>query len=331
MDSNKKYHIDINGLIQECHADIRVCPRGGNINHYSTKEEGQMYADLLNELGVDLAIDKEILINKEFSIKDLEERQKIIERFFSNPMSTKFNTKNHYFNPITNLWDKERNLLHQEILNELEEKYKNIPNDKKLIISGGLSGSGKGTMLNHIFPNRKDEYAVIDSDEIKMLMAQKGMIPQIKGLTQMECANLIHDESSYLADALNKKLTSQGKNIIYDITCGNLQNLKTRLSLYISKGYKPNIHFVNISIDTAKERAMSRYKIGMDSYIRGENEFGGRFIPNHVIEKRKSNSENYLSTNEQIFHLIRYDGDLKCNTYLYENEDKLKFINKKEY
>jgi hypothetical protein len=70
---------------------------------------------------------------------------------------------------------------------------------------------------------------VRDSDDIKEVMAQKGMVPEVEGLSPMEAATLIHEESGLIANLLAKRLYREKKNIVWDITMSRRGSVEKRL------------------------------------------------------------------------------------------------------
>ncbi len=72
----------------------------------------------------------------------------------------------------------------------------------RAIIAGGLSGAGKSTVLDHYAGIDRSQYLTINPDDIKEKMADRGLIPQVDGLSPMEASDLVHEESSYIARRL---------------------------------------------------------------------------------------------------------------------------------
>lgn len=313
-----RYHIDINGVSAKCNADVRVCPRGGAQYHFSTKEESDTYADFLNELEVKLEKPK----HERFSIEEAKERAEIIEKAMKNPLMDRFNTRNFYYNSTVGEWSEERNKQHEEILNDFMEGFKDIPKDKKVLISAGLPGAGKTTVLKQIDEINIKEYATINADDIKEAMVEKGMVPEIRGLTPLEGAGLIHEESSYLADTLQKRLAKEGTNVIYDMTCKTKSSVERRMAVFENSGYKledTTMVFVDIELDTSKERAYNRYMGGLNDYIDGKSPSGGRYVPDVVFESCKPTWDNTNSINQEVFKTYQMDKNNPMTMIEYDN------------
>jgi hypothetical protein len=148
---------------------------------------------------------------------------------------------------------------------------------------------------------------VRDSDDIKEVMAQKGMVPEVEGLSPMEAATLIHEESGLIANLLAKRLYREKKNIVWDITMSRRGSVEKRLSEMRREGYTEfRAVFVDIPVETSVERAMARHRRGWDSYSRGEG-FGGRYVPPEIIRANASASAS--SANREVFDQLRSQFD----------------------
>lgn len=318
----QKYHIDINGVPAECFASERTCPRGGAQNHYSSKDEAQHYADFFNEINVKLDLSENIKDKKNITYDEAKERAKVVEEVFRNPLINRFNTKNFYFDSVNEEWSEERLEQQEALIEDMYSKFKDKPTDKKVIISAGLPGAGKTTVLNKVDGIDINDYCTINADDVKEEMVKRGMVPEIRGLTPLECAGLIHEESSELADILQKKLVADGKNIIYDTTSKSINSVKKRLNTFLKGGYKAEditMVFVDIDLDTSKQRANNRYMRGINDYINEESPLGGRYVPESVFNKCKPTDDSSSSINQQVFRTIQIDKSLGINTIEYDN------------
>lgn len=317
----QKIHIDINGVPSICRASLRECPRGGAQNHYSSMQEAEVYADFFNEL------ESKLLHNRKetFDEEKAKERSKIIEEAMRNPLMERFKTKNFYFDPKLQEWNEEREKQHEEIINSLLENYKDVPCEGKVVFSAGLPGAGKTTVLKSIDNLDIDDYATINSDDIKEMMVQKGMVPEIRGFTPLECANLIHEESSYLADILQNKLASERKNVIFDMTCKNKKSVERRMGVFKNQGYREEdttMVFVDIEIETSKKRALNRYKEGLNDYFSGKSNLGGRYVPDSVFKACQPTWSNTSSINQEVFRTFQLDENSRMKMIEYDNNGR---------
>lgn len=190
-----------------------------------------------------------------------------------------------------------------------------MPCDGKVIMSAGLPGAGKTTVLTSEGMNvNMNEYATISSDDFKEMLAEENAIPQIEGLSQMECSTLVHSESSYLADKLLSRLADKNKNIIYDFTCKNPTTAKLRMNQFLNKNYSSNniqLVFVSIHPDIAQERAKFRYRIKLNESITDENSIGGRYLPPKIIDSsRTTDQSKFFSINAESVITLSEDPEL---------------------
>lgn len=318
----EKWHIDINGVSVKCNATKRTCPRGGDQNHFSSKDEANIYADFLNEIESKLSLSENIRQGREITKEEAVKRGEEVEKIFRNPLIERFNTKNFYYDEVLETWSDEREELHKEIIDEILNQYKNVPNEKKVVLSAGLPGAGKTTVLKKIPEVDLNDYAMINADDIKEKLIEKEMIPEIKGLTPLETAGLIHEESSKIADQLQIALAKQGKNVIYDMTSKSRKSVERRLSVFRNNGYQledTTMVFVDIEIETSKSRALDRYKDGLNRYIRKEDHLGGRYIPNQVYNECMPTWESSTSRNQEVFRTIQMDKSFPIKTIEYNN------------
>lgn len=313
----KKYHISKNGAVVICRAIIKPCPLGGG--HFDTKEAGEAY--LQEKYSVMDTYKSYVRFGGEYSIIDANERGELVRKETTRASKDGKNSFEIYSDSNTGEWTKERQKLHDEIIAELHKKYEDVPNDNRAVFSAGLPGAGKTTVLTEHENFDMDTWATVSSDDIKEMLAEKGCVPEIEGLTPMESSTLVHKESSILADRLLSELSSQGKNIIYDFTCKSVVSTKERINTLLENGYETKnmqFIFVDISPQIAKERAKSRYLIGLNEGLKVERDnldkdkdkkpvIGGRYLPEYLIDKLKPKTDNYSSVNaETLIQLHEY-------------------------
>lgn len=217
------------------------------------------------------------------------------------------------------VWNEERQLLHEEIMTEQLEKWKNLPRERKAIFSGGLGGAGKGTCLKSSLLNiNQENYATLNPDDIKEVLAEKNAIPSIEGLTPMEASPLVHEEASHITKMLTALVVKRGINIIYDTTMGSISSTRAKIQNMKNAGYDVEAVFVDISMKTSDIRADIRHRSGHNRYLLGKGN-GGRLLPRDVTadqspanpEYRSKNAENFLTLNEEgLFMKVQaFDND----------------------
>lgn len=184
------------------------------------------------------------------------------------------------------VWPKDRAARHDEIMSEVIAGFESVPQDRKGVIAGGLPGSGKSTVLAEHAGLKEGEWVVVNPDDFKDKLAEKGMVPEIEGLSPLEGAALIHDESLYLASRLSKWAVGTGRNVVFDITMSQPDQAPRRVEWMRKAGYEDvRAVFVDVPVETSVERTTTRHREGADRHRSGEG-FGGRFIPAAIIARQ---------------------------------------------
>jgi predicted kinase len=216
-------------------------------------------------------------------------------------------TRLYRIDPDGQSWTEERRTAQDQIINDLYVSAKDVPNEYRAIIAGGLPGSGKTTVLASHASIDRQHYLTINPDEIKLEMARRGMVPEIDGLSPMEASDLIHEESSYVARQLALRAKSDGKNVLWDITMSDTAKTERRIDELRAEGYEQiDGVFVDIPGDVSIRRADARHREGEDDYRTGKG-FGGRYIPPEIITAQTD--AQWGSKNRKTFEDIKYRFD----------------------
>jgi predicted ABC-type ATPase len=205
------------------------------------------------------------------------------------------------------IWTDERLEIHNSILEEMLARSADVPCEGKAIIAGGLGGAGKSTVLENHAGIDRSRYVTINPDDIKKELAQKGLVPEVEGLTPMEAAGLAHEEASYIAKQLAARVQAEGKNIIWDITMSSKAKVETRVDELRSAGYQ-HIEgvFVDIPVEVSISRADYRHREDHEKYRAGEG-IGGRLVPEEVT--RAQADEDWGSKNRRAFEEVKGNFD----------------------
>lgn len=341
--SSGSFHVSKNGEIKQCYAKIKC--RLNSINFTSTiaaenykKEEINKSIEIYDDNVNSNLIDEQNIYNEEQAIQ----RYKVLSWKVAECVKNKEDTKSLYYDVTENEWNKDRQVLHKQIIDGLMDKYNHVPKESKVVFSAGLPGAGKTTVLKKYENYHIDEYATISADDIKEIMAKEGMIPKIEGLTPMESSELIHEESSYLADILLNELSSKSTNIIYDFTCSSYDSANKRIKVLRANKYLTEdmqFVFVDIPLKIAKQRAIDRYVNGLNEGVRNDIRIkdlsdeekmikdnitlGGRYFPEEIIIKSKPENKVYHSKNAEIIVQLFNNPKLKFPPLItYDNSGK---------
>jgi hypothetical protein len=223
------------------------------------------------------------------------------------------------------VWTAERAAQQRQIVDDLYAKASSVPNNGVAVISGGLGGAGKSTVLRDHAGIDSSHFLTVNPDEVKEEMARRGMVPEVPGhpgLAPMERSSLIHNESTVIADMVAARAYHDKKNIIWDITMSSQWAVDSRVRDMREAGYG-SIRgvFVDIPIDSkgkntgAIDRALARYRGGVDRYSAGIG-LGGRFVPDRVMNDQRTpdgstlNKAAFYATNKQFTDWSVYDNSV---------------------
>lgn len=210
------------------------------------------------------------------------------------------------------VWEPERAAQHREIVDQVWATAANVPNEGRALFSGGMGGSGKTTTLaNPRTGIDQSQYLTINPDDIKEIMAARGMVPDIPDseveLAPMEKVALIHEESSHIAGLIAARAYAERKNVTWDITMASQGSVENRMARMKAAGYTDmQAVFVDIPVEGSVRRAMARYTLGLEAYRNGEGQ-GGRYVPPSVI--RENASTSFSSANRTNFEAMRDSFD----------------------
>jgi len=184
------------------------------------------------------------------------------------------------------VWDPERDAIHREIAADMYAQASHVPRDGRAVMSGGLGGAGKTSVLREHAGIDPGQYFTINPDDVKEEMARRGLVPEVPGhpdLSPMERAALVHAESRRIAELMADMAYRDRRNVIWDITMGSPEEISTRVNAMRANGYRDiSGVFVDIPVEVSVERALGRYRQGADE-LRAGSGLGGRFVPPDVI------------------------------------------------
>ncbi len=201
------------------------------------------------------------------------------------------------------IWSHARRLEHDSLLRDLYAWAADVPCERRAILAGGLPGAGKTTVLGEQAGVDLSRYLAINPDHIKEELALRGLIPHVDGLTPMEGARLVHEESSHVAKRLAHRAQADGKNVIWDITMSRPQTCADRVAALAAAGYtRVDAIFVDVPIRVSLLRADARHREGHDAYRAGSG-LGGRFVPQELILAQASS--DWGSVNRGTFELVK--------------------------
>lgn len=155
----------------------------------------------------------------------------------------------------------ERQALHDKIKSDFLAQGK-IEDEPKLLLTGGLPGSGKSSVLeSEQYAGYEGQYVVIDSDRIKGLLAKADGIDNVT----IEAASYHAEADDIIANIFSEALEKR-MNIGLDGTMKSSGKMVSLAQSFKDKGYSVEVAFVNLDPEKAITRGIGRF-LG-----------GGRFV-----------------------------------------------------
>ena len=215
----------------------------------------------------------------------------------------------------------ERHLAQQEIIEDVLKAHDKVPREGKAVLSGGMGGAGKTTVLTRYLGMDTSQYITINPDDIKEIMAERGMIPTLRGLTPMECSTLAHQEASYISSLIMKRAIAEKRNIILDGTMASMKSMRRRTGQLRDGGYHMSAVFVDITPETSQKRATSRYQRGMSKYTTSREGQGGRILPASVNQgNTPEDPTRFRSRSAENLAALYEDGTIPSTPVVYNND-----------
>ena len=209
------------------------------------------------------------------------------------------------------VWTPERDRMHREIADALYAKAADVPNEGKAVMAGGLGGAGKSTVLRDYAGIDSSQYLTVNPDDVKEELVRRGLVPEVPGaedLSPLERSALVHEESSRIAQMVAQKAYADRKNLIWDITMSSQPSIDSRVAAMRGAGYS-NIDgvFVDIPTEVSVDRAMSRYRRGIDDYLGGKGN-GGRYVPPRIIRAQQTSGGSTVNRDSFDNSRGQFDG-----------------------
>lgn len=221
---------------------------------------------------------------------EVNDRLDHVERSVSDAMHAHKSTDRKFSSP-GGVWNPGRATQHNAIVKTLMKKYADVPQEGKAVIAGGVPGAGKSTVLKSL----PDKYMPIDADEIKGEMAARGMVPKVKGLSPMEAAPLVHEESRHIASLLAHRAYAEHRNVAWDITMAGPNSPNRHIDDMTNAGYgEVKGVYVHADPKVAIARTESRYREGLEAHRTGEG-LGGRYISPATITGNAAGSHSVFN------------------------------------
>jgi predicted ABC-type ATPase len=186
-----------------------------------------------------------------------------------------------YYDEAAGVYQAERTKLHQSIVSDIVKRGA-VAEKPTVLITGGIPGSGKSTMLGHdIYKDRLKSYAILDSDNIKGVLAKADGIDKVTWQ-----AGTYHVESSDVLNIAFRQAVAEKRNIVLDMTMKNTGKTAAMIDELKAAGYKVEIAYAELPLEKAIVR-------GVERFVKDQ----GRFVDPVYIA---SNGDKTLKTFEAV-------------------------------
>lgn len=193
-------------------------------------------------------------------------------------------------------YKEERQVLHRLIIQKKTSDALSSSPASAVLTAGG-SGSGKSYYVNKLFLSSTDEnYVVIDSDNIKEELPE--YVEEVEK-ANLDAADIVHDESGYIATSLLDYCLANQYSFIYDGTMSNLRKYENLISKIRKHHYTISSLYVDIDVEVALERSKNRAKKT------------GRAVPEKVVRETNINSaKNFFYLFSKFDEAILFNNSL---------------------
>lgn len=157
---------------------------------------------------------------------------------------------------INGEYSEKRKSIHKEIVQMFisDKGFDHEVEGRVGILLGGGSGVGKSRIINKIIGT--NGYVLVDPDEIKKLLPE---YREAIKLQLPEAADIVHEESSDIAQLLLDECIERYEPFIYDGTMKNLVKYKRIINELQSRDYSIQIIIVDADVEIAYDRVKKRY------------------------------------------------------------------------
>lgn len=168
--------------------------------------------------------------------------------------------------------------------------------DGSAIITAGVPGAGKSTMLAHRVDDTAN-YRQLDADVVKVALIEKALkdglyddllsrtLDDGYNIAPLELAALVHRESTILIDVIRAECIARRENVIIEGTLtwpGHADVIYDQLA---AAGYR-RILVLGVEVEraVAHRQALSRWWNDRVAWSAGGNILGGRYTPAYAID-----------------------------------------------
>lgn len=323
-----------------CKAE-KACPFGSSAEHFSTREDARAAYEKSQEAFVEdpfanvsteelekletVMLETYRAEGRELNDEEYDRHYEYIRRVRKGATSThKQHTRTVKGKAV---YSEERLEQHEQIVQNLSEAYKDIANEGRVLVVGGITGAGKTTTVRSNPELESEKYASVNPDDVKVEMVKLGMTPNIPGLLPLETDELIKYEAGIITEKVYTKLSVEKKNMVIDRTMASSNQITKTVDDLKSKGYSDfSGIFVDVDPDEAYERIRNRHHQGVNKYLKTGEGFGERPVPGSAIAATRTDDPDYRSKNAKVFVGLVESGVFTNTPKIFDSSDGSKEV-----
>lgn len=172
----------------------------------------------------------------------MEDRYQRVSNFYSNANPEVPSLASYYGEAVDALTD---------------EGLQTFGRNSRMAVIAGIPGSGKSTYIDNHY--NLNEYFLISVDTVREWFLRNDLIPNIEWLSVSESSGYYQLMFFEISEKVTYNLMRERVDIISDITFRSHVNAATQLSKVAEYGYSCEVVLIDVDIEVAKKRAISRY------------------------------------------------------------------------
>lgn len=189
-----------------------------------------------------------------------------------------------------------RRKFRKGLIAELLDGDESIECGRSAIVTAGVPGAGKSTMLAARGTDLAG-YRFLDADEVKVSLIERALEDGIyddllgvqladgHGVAPMELAPLVHRESVNVIEAAREECLRRGENVVVEGTLTWEGQARDLYGEFSDSGYRRiEVLAVEVEAQIAHHRALTRWWGGRIRWRTGDDPLGGRFTPPAAID-----------------------------------------------
>jgi Zeta toxin len=189
--------------------------------------------------------------------------------------SGKSTAQTHSLDGKGQVWEPHRAAQHRDIVNEAMEEGTSVPAHAEGAVVGGLRTKARDQAVKKSLGGN---YIHADPEAVKAKMAERGMVPEVAGLSPMEASPLVHEEATHVSSLIASAAMARKKNLAVHLPMSSPEATTAHISHLHSHGYSAHGLFVHTPVDKAVNEAQSAHRRGHEQW-RQEKGVGAKHLP----------------------------------------------------